>query len=357
MAKTEEDLSIYIHWPFCERKCPYCDFFSQTIPADENKIIDSYLNDLNFYHDLTSERKIKTLFFGGGTPSLIKTQNLEKIIDHISNLWGFSSSPEISLEANPNSLKAKDLKSAGINRLSLGIQSLNDNFLKFLGRIHDSKTALSAAKEVSKTFSNYNFDFIYALPDQTIESWKKDLDIIKDFAPPHLSLYQLTIEENTPFFKNNIKPLNEDDSLKMYNFTRENLFIPQYEVSNFAKQGFECKHNLTYWHGDDYIGIGKSSHGRLRINNKVFATTHPQNMEELSKEERATEVLLMGLRLTKGINKSRFESITSINFDNFINKKNKKLLEEQNLIEDKKESLKITSQGFTLLNYIIEKLS
>lgn len=350
---------IYIHWPFCLSKCPYCDFFSQVrkdIPQE--KIIEEYLSDLDFYYEMTSYEEVTSIFFGGGTPSLIKPENIEKIISHIQNKWKYSNNLEISLEANPNTNHSNmfsNLKHAGINRLSLGVQSINNKDLKFLGRTHDEKDALTAIDDVLNTFNNHSMDFIYALPHQKLDQWEKDLDKIINFGFKHLSLYQLTIEEGTFFHKQNIKSLEENAATKMYELTSEKLEdkgYNRYEISNFSQKGFEAKHNLTYWEGYNYIGIGKSSHGRINH----IATTHKRILENLKPEERAEELIIMGLRLKEGINKKRFAEIAKIEFDDFINKNNLQMIIDQELIIDNNNFIKTTNKGTLLLNYIINKI-
>ena len=351
-----EKFGIYIHWPFCERKCPYCGFFSEANPnIDQTKIIKDYLSDIDYYHSLTTDKTVTSIFFGGGTPSLIKPHNIETLLNHIHKRWKTTPQIEISLEANPNSLNAKDLKTAGINRLSLGVQSLRDDDLKFLGRIHNRHQALKAIDSVLKTFDNHSMDLIYARPNQTTKNWQEELSEAVNFGFKHLSLYQLTIEENTPFYQKNIKSLDDASSANLYNFTEQFLKAKEYEryeVSNHAQKGFESQHNLTYWQGWDYIGIGPSAHGRIGLQ----ATSHPRKLEALSQKERATELLLMGLRLKKGIDKETFQTQCGLNFNTFINQKNKQMLIDLKLITDNKKSLRLTAKGFPVLDKIIENL-
>lgn len=348
-------LSIYIHWPFCEKKCPYCDFFSQVKTADQDAVIKEYLEDLDFYHQITTNHQVQSIFFGGGTPSLIKPENIEKIINHINKKWPAADNLEISLEANPNSLNAKDLKQAGINRLSLGVQALNDKDLEFLGRIHDKKQALKAINEVVNTFDNHSIDLIYARPAQTLQDWQEELKQAADFGLKHISLYQLTIEEGTPFYKQNIESLDEDCAAELYKFTEEFLNVKgykKYEVSNFSQPNFESRHNLAYWRGEDYLGIGKSAAGRIGLT----ASTHHRKLEKLTKKERAAELLLMGLRIIEGINKEKFFQTCGVRLNYFINKEKLEELKALNLIEETPTTLKTTSKGFPVLNKIIEEL-
>jgi oxygen-independent coproporphyrinogen-3 oxidase len=308
-----KELSIYFHWPFCKSKCPYCDFFSQVKRNNnQDEIINGYIEQLIKYKGTLPDRYITSVFFGGGTPSLITPQNISRLIDKINELWNIPSNCEISLEANPNTQTPtlfQDLKNAGINRLSLGVQSFDDNYLKFLGRTHSSQQALSAIEEVIKNFDNHSIDLMYALPDQSKQNWLTQLALASNFGLKHISLYQLMIEENTIFYKKGIKGLDEEKANDLYFLTEDYLNskrFQKYEVSNYSLPDFQSVHNKAYWLGKDYIGIGKSAHGRLKINNKHYAITNPIIMEELSNEERAAELIIMNLRLTEGINKQNF---------------------------------------------------
>lgn len=353
---------IYIHWPFCLSKCPYCDFYSVVKDIPQKKIIDEYIEDLEFYNSFTQNRNITSIFFGGGTPSLIEPKYIALIIDKIHSLWHISGNVEISLEANPNSNKPNlfnEIKKAGVNRLSLGIQSLRDEDLFFLGRTHSKKDALLAIDDVLKNFDNHSLDFIYARPKQKIDEWERELKQILGLGIKHISLYQLTIEKGTIFHKKGIKPLEDEQAEEMYKFTinylkQKNYF--QYEVSNFALEGFECSHNKIYWSGGEYIGIGKGAHGRIFANNQWIATEHKRKFQQLNNEERATELLIMGLRLRSGINKQNFKRLCNISLNDFINNRKKETLIEQNLLIETKDNLTTTDKGLLLLNYVINEL-
>ena len=305
-----EKFGIYIHWPFCLSKCPYCDFAS--VPcraADETLLLSGYLRDLQ----ALPVRKVNSVFFGGGTPSMMSLQTLEKLLCFIEKKFGFAENVEISLEANPDAIDLKKMQafhSLGVNRLSMGIQALNDTDLRFLGRIHDLKTALSRIEQMHRVFDNCSIDLIYARPNQTVQSWNDELDVALSFELPHLSLYQLTIEEGTVFDKKGIEPADEEIARTLYLSTLEKMEkngLMLYEVSNFAKPSFECRHNLLYWQGDDYAGVGPAAHGRLGL----IATENPTGVSDwikfgttqtpLSKEERFEEKIMMGLRLKKGM--------------------------------------------------------
>lgn len=363
MTEATRPFGIYIHWPYCLSKCPYCDFFSQVkkdIPQE--KIIKDYLDDLDFYAGLTFKREVTSIFFGGGTPSLITPSNIEKIINHICSRWNLSAAAEISLEANPNTQTPdlfKDLRCAGINRLSLGVQSLCDKELKFLGRTHNALAARQAIDQVLKNFDNHSLDLIYALPEQEISEWKKQLDEAAQFGFKHISLYQLTIEEGTVFHKKGLKSLEEEAAAEMYSYTQEAvaaLGYHKYEVSNYAQEGFESHHNKLYWQGDDYLGIGPSAHGRLKTGSKIYATTHSRQLEELTPGERAEELIIMGLRLTKGIDKINFYQQCGINFEEFINHKKATHLKSEGLLTESLTHFKATSKGFLVLDYLISEL-
>ena len=354
---------IYIHWPFCRSKCPYCDFFSQVRPhIDQDALVDDYLRELDFYARLTASRKVTSIFFGGGTPSLLSPSNISRLLEHIARRWPLSSEVEISLEANPNTNQPhlfSDLKQAGINRLSLGVQALNDLDLKFLGRTHTLAQALAAAEDVVKTFSNHSLDLIYARPDQTAASWQSELQQAVKLGFKHLSAYQLTIEPNTIFARRGIKPLAEEKALELYRLTNDFLAAedyPRYEISNYACPAAQCRHNLLYWQGQDYIGIGPAAHGRLHCDDKFYATTHRCQLEELSAAERAEELLLMGLRLVEGIDKTRFAQECGLNFDDLIDQEAKRNFIAQGLLLDSAENFRLTASGFYVMNYILSRL-
>jgi len=358
-----ESLSIYFHWPYCNSKCPYCDFFKKVQKdVNQKEIIEGYLKELDYYHTLVPDRVIRSIFFGGGTPSLIEPKYVERLINHASKLWNFEKDIEISLEANPNSNRKNiflDFKNAGINRLSLGVQALNKDDLKFLGRTHNLEDALSCIEDVVKTFDNHSIDLIYARPNQNIKAWLEELKQAVSFGLKHLSLYQLTIEEGTVFEKRGVKALEEEKAAEMYlqtvYFLTQNGY-PRYEVSNFAPFAYESKHNKCYWQGDDYIGIGESAHGRLKLNKQHYAFLHPHQQEVLSTKERADELIIVGLRLQKGIDKARFKEISGFDFDRFINLRHLKQMLNEGLLINTKDNLRATNQGFLLLDKIILEL-
>ena len=362
MPQTQE-IAVYIHWPFCKSKCPYCDFYKElALNVEQNVIISEYIEALKRYHEILPNRTVKSVFFGGGTPSLIRADNIAKIVDEIARLWKVRHNVEISLEANPNThyrTMFSDFKKAGINRLSLGVQALNDDDLHFLGRTHSLATACLCLEEVVSIFTNHSADLIYARPHQKFDAWKKELSQICAYGLKHISLYQLTIEENTVFARKGVRPLEEEQAVEMYEFTRDFLatkYYKLYEVSNFARQGYESIHNLTYWQGGEYIGIGKSAHGRICLNNTHYAAEYPFIHTQLSPQERAEELLIMGLRLADGINKADFKKICGLDIHDFVNEQKLNFLKESGLLTETPTHLFATRSGFLLLNQLVLEL-
>lgn len=358
-----KDLGIYLHWPFCKSKCPYCDFFSAVKRhVNQDEIITGYLAQLEQYRQLIGNRHIISVFFGGGTPSLIAPQNIELILKKIDSLWKIDSAVEISLEANPNTDSPNlfaDLHQAGINRLSLGVQSFDDKRLKFLGRTHNSAQALQSIENMQKHFSNCSIDLMYALPNQTALEWTKQLQTVCKLGLKHLSLYQLTIETGTVFARKKISPLDEDKASELYLLTEDFLSdynLTKYEVSNYAAPDHASRHNLIYWQGGEYIGIGPSAHGRINIHNQWFAQTDPLQLEQLTAQERAEELIIMGLRLTSGINKTKFKALCGLDFDNFINQSFLQQAVNRNLLHNTANHIYATRQGFLVLDKLIEGL-
>lgn len=324
MTTPSNQLSLYIHWPFCVSKCPYCDFNSHIRQSiDENLWQQAYTLEMERYAQLTGPRTLKTIFFGGGTPSLMNPRMVEGILETANRLWPFSNSIEITLEANPNSVEVEKFQTiahAGINRVSIGIQSFNQRDLKFLGRSHSVDEGKKAIETGQKVFNNVSFDLIYARPNQSVEAWQNELQEALAFKTPHLSLYQLTIEPGTAFYHQHARGdftlPDEDIAATLYELTRDlcaQKGLDDYEISNYALPGFESQHNLAYWRYHDYVGIGPGAHGRITVNNNKFATRQyraPQTWIEkacntsasheftpLTLEEQADEMLLMGLRL------------------------------------------------------------
>ena len=309
--QKKEDFGLYIHWPYCLSKCPYCDFASSVAKKiDEDILLKGYLRDLIVFKEkFHIQNEISSIFFGGGTPSLMSEKLFDSLINEISKNFNLSQKAEISLEANPDAItkeKMKNFAHIGLNRLSLGVQSLNEKDLLFLGRKHSLKTALQRIDEAKNIFNRINIDLIYARPKQSLKSWEKELTAALSLGLKHYSLYQLTLEEGTVFYKNNIPQISETQAIRLYLLTQEimqNANLPAYEISNHASKNEECKHNLIYWMGNDYIGIGPAAHGRIGLT----ATQNYKNIQNwlsdgliftpLTKKERDEEKLLMGLRL------------------------------------------------------------
>ncbi len=354
---------IYIHWPYCLSKCPYCDFFSRVQKnVEQEKIIEDYLKELDFYYELCPDETVSSIFFGGGTPSLLKPELIEKIINHICKRWPTQKNIEISLEANPNTDNGQlfhNLKEAGINRLSLGVQALNDNDLKFLGRSHNLQQAIKSIDSVLKTFDNHSMDLIYARPQQKRSAWIKELNQAISFGFKHLSLYQLTIEEGTFFAQKGIKALEDETAAILYQDTGDILSshaYEHYEISNYAQTGFASRHNLLYWQGDNYLGIGPAAHGRIKSGNNIYATTHRCCLEQLTPEERAEELLITGLRLKQGIDKKHFKEQCGIDIRQIINPLKLREIISLRMAEETENNLRLTAAGFLLTNKIIEEL-
>nr|QIM10561.1 coproporphyrinogen III oxidase [uncultured Alphaproteobacteria bacterium] len=358
-----ERLGIYIHWPYCKSKCPYCDFFSRVKKdVDQQQLVTSYLDDLEYYRGLNDNYQVETIFFGGGTPSLLEPRQIERIIDKIALLWPCAENMEISLEANPNTDDGHlfaDLRTAGINRLSLGVQALSAGGLKFLGRTHTLNQALSSIDSVLENFENHSIDLIYARPEQKAEEWEKELQAAVSFGVRHLSLYQLTIEENTVFARKGVRPADDETALELFSLS-ENLLAANgyrhYEVSNYAFSGFECRHNLGYWQGYDYVGIGNGGIGRIRDGQNLLHTFYPRCSEPVLPQERAEELVIMGLRLANGINKQRFIRQCGIDFASAVDTAELEKLVKDGLLFDDAQTVCATPDGMQVLNYIIERL-
>lgn len=366
---TNIKTGIYIHYPFCLSKCAYCDFNSianKNINQDE--VLNSFFRDLNYYKSLIGDREISTIYFGGGTPSLMSATMVEKIILRIKELFPVSRNAEITIEANPLTAemkKFKAFKQAGVNRISIGVQSFSKKGLNALGRAHSEKQAKKALKLAKKVFARSSFDLIYGWKGQTLLDWKKDLKTALKYHNGHISMYQLTIYEGTVLYKSGEKEIDEETSLLFQKTAKEILAssgVNQYEISNYSEAGEESQHNLLYWHYDDYIGIGAGASGRLTINgerkafvnefniNKWIKTNSP-DIEILNNKEKAEEYLLMGLRLNKGICIHDFREKANIDVKKLMI--NKGL---DNFLKIEKEHLFATEKGRNCLNLLLEKL-
>ncbi|RPF70294.1 radical SAM family heme chaperone HemW [Aurantiacibacter spongiae] len=324
--------ALYIHWPFCLAKCPYCDFNSHVRERVDAQIWRrALLADLRYEAAFAGGERLASIFFGGGTPSLMPPSLVADLLDEAERLWGFAAGIEITLEANPSSVETarfRDLASAGVNRVSLGVQALDDTALRFLGRLHDAKEALAALAVAQASFDRVSFDLIYARPGQDEASWRTELDRALSFGTGHLSLYQLTIEPGTRFAtdvrRGAFAPLDDDAAADLFALTRDmtaDAGLPAYEISNHARPGEESRHNLTYWRYEDYAGVGPGAHGR-RGGMATVRHRKPENwlaaierggsglQEErhLPAADQASEALLMGLRLTEGIDLPRLSA-------------------------------------------------
>lgn len=379
-------LAIYIHWPFCKVKCPYCDFNSHVInQIEQEKWLESYLREIDYFALKLPGRAISSIFFGGGTPSLMEPFIVEGIINHIAEKWQFTGDTEVTLETNPTSAEAekfRNFKKAGINRISMGIQALNDKDLKFLGREHNATEALQALDMAKGIFDRYSFDLIYARPEQTLQQWRYELDRALKLAGGHLSLYQLTIEKGTPFYslyKSGAFVLpNEDIAAEMYQITDEileSVGMTSYEISNYARKGQESRHNLTYWNYGEYIGIGPGAHGRMKNGNShgriaTMMIHDPKNWlesvknnghglqssEKIKGRELIEEVIMMGLRLRYGIKRENFKEITGYDFEEVLSISNLEKFISGSLIELDNDYLKVTKKGRLVLNNVIAEL-
>ena len=380
---TAEAFGVYLHWPFCLSKCPYCDFNSHVRHAaiDEARFVRAFETEIASTAARAPGRTVSTIFFGGGTPSLMQPATVGAILDAVAKHWTMAPGAEVTLEANPTSVEAtrfKGYRAAGVNRVSLGVQSLDDASLKALGRLHTAKEALDAVAIARAAFERYSFDLIYARPGQTPAMWATELKQAIGEAAEHLSLYQLTIEPETPFHAmhaaGKLATPDDDTARALYDTTQEicdSVGLPAYEISNHARRGAECRHNLVYWRAHEYAGIGPGAHGRLDIDGYRRAIATEKRPESwlmrvellghgvvtddlLSREERADEFLLMGLRLAEGINPARYAAVAGKPLDAMRIKD----LASHGLIEsDGQGFLRVTKAGFPVLDAVVADLA
>ncbi|MGR3567514.1 MAG: radical SAM family heme chaperone HemW [Pseudooceanicola nanhaiensis] len=370
---------IYLHWPFCQAKCPYCDFNSHVVAAvDHDRWQRAFLAEIDRHAEMAPDRVVRSVFFGGGTPSLMPPALVEAIIDRLRARWPFANDVEITLEANPTSSEAqkfRDFARAGVNRLSLGVQALNDRDLRRLGRLHDLDQALAAFDMARETFDRVSFDLIYARQDQSLEDWRAELGRALALAVDHISLYQLTIEDGTAFgerFRHGgLRGLPSDElSAELYALTQEMAAaagFSAYEVSNLARPGAESRHNLVYWRYGDYLGIGPGAHGRVTLGGTRVATEAPRMpgawldavengrpdlRESLTREDMAEEFLLFGLRLSEGIDLNRFSSLAG----HELNPKRIAMMEEIGMISRAANRICATPEGRMVLNSVLAEL-
>jgi oxygen-independent coproporphyrinogen-3 oxidase len=383
LTSNGEAFGVYVHWPFCLSKCPYCDFNSHVrhAPIDEDRFARAFAREIATTAARVSDREVTSIFLGGGTPSLMQPKTVGAILDAIGKNWRVASEVEITLEANPTSVEATRFagyRAAGVNRVSLGVQALEDASLKALGRLHTAREALDAVAIARRSFERYSFDLIYARPDQTVQMWAEELKRAILEAAEHLSLYQLTIEEDTPFFglhrAGKLKTPDEALARALYDVTQEicdSAGLPAYEISNHARRGAECRHNLVYWRGQQYAGIGPGAHGRLDFDRVRHAISNEKRPEAwlmrveacghgvvtddcLNGEERADEFLLMGLRLAEGIDPRRYAALSGRALDPG---RIAALREEGAIVVDDSGRLRVTQAGFPVLDAVVADLA
>jgi putative oxygen-independent coproporphyrinogen III oxidase len=380
---SDPAFGVYLHWPFCLSKCPYCDFNSHVRHGgiDEARYVRAFAREIAATAERVPGRVVSTIFFGGGTPSLMQPSTVGALLNEISKHWIILPGAEVTLEANPTSVEAerfRGYRSAGVNRVSLGVQALDDASLKELGRLHSAQEALDAIAVARSIFPRYSFDLIYARPRQTPEQWAAELKCAIAEAAEHLSLYQLTIEPGTPFFAlhraGKIATPNDELGRALYDTTQDVCAaagLPAYEISNHARPGAECRHNLVYWRGHEYAGVGPGAHGRLNIGGVRYATEtekRPESWlmrveasghgltvdEPLMAGEQADEYLLMGLRLAEGIDPERYEKLSGRSLD----EKRIAILKQEGAIESMADGrLRVTLSGFPVLDAVVADLA
>ncbi|WP_338424806.1 radical SAM family heme chaperone HemW [Sphingopyxis kveilinensis] len=375
-----EPLALYVHWPFCVSKCPYCDFNSHVREAvDQDAWRAALLADLRHEAALLSECRVASIFFGGGTPSLMPPATVAAVIAEAAALWGLTDDCEITLEANPNSVEVAafaDLAAAGVNRVSIGVQSFDAQILEFLGRAHSGDEARRAIAAAQTCFDRVSFDLIYARPGQTLAAWEQELSDALAFGTGHLSLYQLTIEPGTRFAtlaaKGELVIPDGDAAADLFDATQEltrAAGLPRYEVSNHARIGQESRHNLAYWRYADYAGVGPGAHGR-RLGQATERHKKPENFiaavdrnghglkveSDLPAHERATEAMLMGLRLTEGVDLARIEARSGLSRAAFVDAGAVARLAGQGLMAADGDRLRVTDAGILLLDSILSEV-
>ncbi len=378
-AADDAGFAVYVHWPFCLSRCPYCDFNSHVrgAPIDEERYLAALRTEIAHRASLTPGRVVGSIFFGGGTPSLMRPQTVHGVIEAIASKWRLDRTAEITLEANPTSVEAgrfRGYRAAGVNRLSIGVQALNDADLKALGRRHTVEEALSAVRLAASIFERFSFDLIYGRPGQSAADWRAELGRGLDYVGDHVSLYQLTIEPDTIFERlrdsGKLQLPDDDLSLAMFSATRELTEargLPAYEVSNHARPGAESRHNLVYWRYGEYAGVGPGAHGRLITTNGRLAQEaerHPEmwltqveteghglvETTPLSREEQGDEFLLMGLRLREGVDPARYSSLSGREIDP---DRIRSLVEDGFIEVDHRGRLRVTPRGAPLLDSVV----
>ncbi len=380
----EPGFGVYVHWPFCAAKCPYCDFNSHVrhTPPDQARFAEAFAREIATTAGRAPGRHVTSIFLGGGTPSLMEPKTVGAILDEVAKHWTVDANAEITMEANPSSVEAerfRGYRAAGVNRVSLGVQALNDADLKFLGRLHNVAEARRAIELARSTFPRLSFDLIYARPGQTVEAWERELKEALGLAADHLSLYQLTIEEGTPFFGlwkvGKLKTLDEDLAADLYAATHavcDAAGMPAYEISNHAVPGAESRHNLVYWRYGEYAGIGPGAHGRLLTADGRRHATAAERVPEawlakvdswgdgltvddiLSPEEEGDEMLLMGLRLAEGVDLARYRRLAGRTLDE---ERLADLLANGMVERAAGDRLRATRAGFFVLDAVVADLA
>jgi oxygen-independent coproporphyrinogen-3 oxidase len=374
---------VYVHWPFCAAKCPYCDFNSHVRhqPVDEARFASAFAREMATMRERTGPRAVTSIFLGGGTPSLMTPETVGAVLDAVAANWAVPAGIEVTLEANPSSVEAsrfRGYRDAGVNRVSLGVQALDDADLRFLGRLHDVEQALGAIRLARETFPRLSFDLIYARPGQTLDAWESELERAIGHAADHLSLYQLTIEEGTRFHAlhaaGKVVVPDPDHAADLYRLTQEVTAargLPAYEISNHARPGAESRHNLVYWRYGEYVGVGPGAHGRFVEDGRrvvTFTEKMPETWanlvearghgviggETLTRSEEADEFLLMGLRLAEGIDLARYEQLSGWP----LSSRRIATLQEESLVAPIGNSrLRATPAGMIVLDALVADLA
>ncbi len=377
--KAPDTLGVYIHWPFCASKCPYCDFNSHVVDSvDQDRWRKALLSELAHFAAETKDRPqdtfVTSIFFGGGTPSLMDPETAGALIDAVKSHWQTGDGLEVTLEANPSTAEAERFRNffeAGVNRLSIGVQSFDDGALGFLGRGHSADEARNAISMAAETFPRFSFDMIYGLPDQSVEDWGRELDQAIELAGDHLSAYQLSIEPGTPFHRDGIQATEENLGAALYGITQEKTNqagLLAYEISNHARPGFECRHNLDIWRGGDYAGVGPGAHGRLTGasgTDTIYQIHTPERWlaaveadgvatakrQTLTPAGRAEEILMTGLRLTGGIKREVMAEL-----ENVIDADGLERMIGGGFVESDEDGLRATATGRLCLNEVLRQV-
>ena len=375
---------VYVHWPFCLAKCPYCDFNSHVRErVDQQRWARALVHEIDSFAADLPGRTVTSIFFGGGTPSLMAPETLNAVLQAIGRNWAVADGVEVTAEANPTSAEASKFAAfadAGVNRLSLGVQALDSDALSYLGREHSLDEALDALAMARENFGRVSFDLIYARPEQSLDAWEAELRRAIDLGGDHLSLYQLTLEPGTAFYtawrQGELVPLNDDEAADFFALTQQicqDKGLPAYEISNHARPGQESRHNLTYWHYGEYLGIGPGAHGRIRLDGAPHAVQQRRKPETwlslvessgrgteqslpLAPVEQAREFLLMGLRTRQGVALDRLERLVGLKRQRIVDLEAAERLTAAGLIEMAGDCLAVSSRGLPVLNSVIADL-